>query len=79
MTNKRSKSLGILPTELLGSYMTVHQVAEKIGVSERRVCQFIKEGRLLAFRIGNSFLIAHDHFLAFATQKRKVGRPRKEN
>lgn len=55
--------------------LTVAQVAERLGVSVRRVQQLIASGALAAERYGNQYLVADD----FADPRRPRGRPKKAN
>jgi excisionase family DNA binding protein len=69
---------GSLPSQVLTSYLTTAEVAAKLNpkVSERRVRELIRQGRLTAFKKGKGYLIHRDAFYAFAAIKRRPGRPR---
>jgi len=58
-------------------YMTVQQAAEYLGLSRRRVYQFIHAGRLAAIKLGRDFLIEPQELERFAAIPRKTGQPRK--
>ena len=57
--------------------LTVEEAAKKIGVSEVRVRQFCKQGRL-GRRFGANWAISQDEVTAFKRLKRKNGRPKKQ-
>lgn len=66
---------GSLPAQALTSYLTTAEVAAKMGVSERRVRELIRKGRLTAFKKGKGYLIHREAFYAFNAIKRRAGRP----
>lgn len=55
--------------------LTVPEVAEKMGLSVRRVQQFVQSGRLKAKKIGRQWFIQRSEYLIFASRPRPVGRP----
>ena len=61
--------------DLMGGYYTVEEAAEKLGVSGRRIRQFISEGRLGARKVGKQYIISIDALGAFTDKPRTVGRP----
>jgi len=56
-------------------YLTAIEAGEELGVSARRVRQFIKEGRLNAFKVGKQYLISKEAVFNFKDKPRKVGKP----
>lgn len=56
-------------------FLTTPEVAEQLGVSIRRVQQFINDGRLPSQQFGREHLIKESD-LALVSE-RKVGRPKK--
>lgn len=56
-------------------FLTTNQVAEKLGVSLRRVQALVTSGRLPAQKIGRDYLIREKDLKL--VEERKVGRPRK--
>ncbi len=56
--------------------LSTKEVAEKLGVSDRRVRFLIISGRLPAIRVGNTYVIQESN-LKFVAE-RKNGRPKKE-
>lgn len=56
-------------------YLTAREAGEELGVSARRVRQFIKEGRLNAVKVGNQYLISKEAVFNFKDKPRKVGKP----
>lgn len=57
--------------------VTVKEAAELLGLSARRVRQFIEEGRLPGQKIGRQWLLKRSDVIVFATKPRTVGRPEK--
>jgi len=57
------------------TYVTTAQAAKRLGVSRRRVRQFIKDGRLDAEKPGRDWLISRRSLDSFVKVQRKVGRP----
>lgn len=55
--------------------LTVADAAQRLGVSERRVRQYIEESRLPAQKFGRDWLIREEDLSAFSQQERKTGRP----
>jgi excisionase family DNA binding protein len=55
--------------------LTTKEVAELLGVSVRRVHQFIEDGRLPAEKMGRDYVIKEDDLKLVVD--RKPGRPRK--
>lgn len=58
-------------------YLTTKEVAEKLGVSLRRVQAMIESGRLPAAKFGRDYMIREKDLKL--VENRKVGRPRKNN
>jgi excisionase family DNA binding protein len=56
--------------------LSAKEVAEKLGVSDRRVRFLITSGKLLATRVGNSYVIQESDLKVMG--ERKNGRPKKE-
>jgi excisionase family DNA binding protein len=56
--------------------LSAKEVAEKLGVSDRRVRFLITSGKLLATRVGNSYVIQESDLKVIG--ERKNGRPKKE-
>jgi excisionase family DNA binding protein len=56
--------------------LTIKESAEKLGVSARRVNQLIDEGKLIAQRIGNQYVIKESDLSKVKTYG-KAGRPPK--
>jgi excisionase family DNA binding protein len=67
---------GVLPSQAFTSYLTTAEVAARLRISDRRVRDLIKRGRLAAFKKGKSYLIHKDAFYAFASVPRRPGRPK---
>ena len=69
--------------EVLTAYRTVREAAQLLGVSERRVIDFLKPAskgeapRLAALRFGRVWLIPISSLTAFRRKPRLVGRPPK--
>ncbi|MEJ7862136.1 MAG: helix-turn-helix domain-containing protein [Pyrinomonadaceae bacterium] len=55
--------------------LSAKEVAEKLGVSDRRVRFLITSGKLPAIRVGNSYVIQESDLKVVA--ERKNGRPKK--
>jgi len=53
--------------------MTVKQVAEKIQVTKRTVYDWIRQGKLQAYRAGRQYRITDEQLEAFLTQKKEQG------
>ena len=60
---------------MIEGYLTTREAAEKLGVSEGRVRQFVAEGRLEAVKVGHTNLIKEAHLERVAL--RPTGRPLK--
>lgn len=61
----------------IGNLLTSAEAAEQIGVSVRRLHQFVKEERLSPTeKVGNSLLFDRRTVLRFARTPRLPGRPR---
>ena len=58
-------------------YLTVRQVAQRAGVSERRVRQVIEEGRLVSMKIGGTWFVLPGSAEAWLHSDRRPGRPLK--
>ncbi len=56
-------------------YLTVNEAGKELGVSARRVRQFLLDGRLSAIKVGNQYLISKEAVFNFKDKPRKVGRP----
>jgi excisionase family DNA binding protein len=61
---------------VMKEFLTTPEVAEMLGVSIRRVQQFINEGRLPSQQFGREHLIKESDLALVA--ERKAGRPKKE-
>jgi excisionase family DNA binding protein len=57
--------------------LSAKEVAEKLGVSDRRVRFLITSGKLPATRVGNSYVIQESDLKVVA--ERKNGRPSKKD
>lgn len=55
-------------------YMTVKDVAEELGISERMVHTYIQDGRLPGYKMGRLTIVKEEDFHLF--QRSKKGRPR---
>jgi len=62
-------------------WLTTNECAAFLGVKQRRVLQFIEEGRLKATKIGRPWFVKRSHLEKFDTIERKpgnlTGKPRK--
>ncbi|HEX8141408.1 MAG TPA: helix-turn-helix domain-containing protein [Pyrinomonadaceae bacterium] len=58
-------------------FLTTKQVAEKLGITPRRVQALIEAERLPAEKIGRDYLIREKDLKL--VEDRKVGRPKKDN
>jgi excisionase family DNA binding protein len=58
-------------------FLTTLEVAEKLGVTRRRVLALIESGRLPATKFGRDYMIREKDLKL--VENRKVGRPRKNN
>lgn len=71
--------------DVLSGYKTVREAAKLLGVSERRVIDFLKSEspnvapRLAALRIGRFWLIPIHALMDFRRKPRIVGRPPVKN
>jgi len=54
--------------------MTVREVAGALGISERMVHGYVRDGRLMGYKVGKTTAIRKADFLLF--QRAKKGRPR---
>lgn len=70
-------ALALKDMELITGYFSVEDCAVKLGVSPRRIRQFIEEGRLPALKVGRQYFISKEAFSKFRRLPRKIGRPRK--
>ncbi|HRH43152.1 MAG TPA: helix-turn-helix domain-containing protein [Pyrinomonadaceae bacterium] len=61
---------------MIDGYLTIREVAEKLGVSEGRIRQFVAEKRVQTIKVGKSNLIPEGE-LSKITIYGKVGRPPK--
>lgn len=57
-------------------FLTTQEAAERLGISRRRINDFIKDGRLPAEKHGRDYLINEKDLKL--VEERKPGRPRKE-
>ena len=57
--------------------LTTKEVAKKLNVSERRIRQFIAQGRLPAIKLGRDWIISKDDLEK--VKGRKAGRPKKNS
>jgi excisionase family DNA binding protein len=60
---------------MIEGYITTKQAAEKLGVSEGRIRQFVAEGRLPAMKVGQTNLVKESDLKL--VKERKTGRPPK--
>jgi len=58
-------------------FLTTLEVADKLGVTRRRVLALIEAGRLPATKFGRDYMIREKDLKL--VENRKVGRPRKNN
>lgn len=63
---------------LTGDWISVSDAADVLGLSRRRVDDTIHDGRLKPTRVGSVHLLLRSDVEAFAKQKRKPGRPKKQ-
>lgn len=56
-------------------FLTTKQVADKLGITARRVQALITDGKLPAIKIGRDYLIKEKDLKL--VENRKVGRPKK--
>ncbi|MFC4058200.1 helix-turn-helix domain-containing protein [Planomonospora corallina] len=61
---------------MTGSFYSVEQVAEHLGLHVRTVRNYVRDGRLPAIRIGKQYRIAHEDLEAFTG--RPVPAPRRD-
>jgi len=59
----------------LEGLVSAEQAAKELGVSPRRVRQFLKDGRLLGTKLGHYWLIDKGDLAYFKSLSRKPGRP----
>lgn len=69
-------ALALKDMEHFTGYFSVGDCAIKLGVSARRVRQFIEEGRLPAILVGRQYFISKEAFNKFRRLPRRIGRPR---
>lgn len=60
----------------MNEFLTTQQAATRLGVSPRRVLQFISDGRLLATKHGRDWLIDPESLDSLVKVQRKAGRPK---
>jgi excisionase family DNA binding protein len=56
-------------------FLTTLEVAEKLGVTRRRILALIQAGRLPASKFGNAYMVKKTDLKL--VEERKVGRPKK--
>ena len=56
--------------------LTTHEAAQLLGISVRRVQQFIKSGRLKATKFGRDWRLSLKEVQAFGAQERLAGYPK---
>ncbi|HZH91610.1 MAG TPA: helix-turn-helix domain-containing protein [Pyrinomonadaceae bacterium] len=56
-------------------FLTTLEVAEKLGVSRRRILALVQAGRLPAIKFGRDYMIKEKDLKL--VENRKVGRPKK--
>lgn len=66
----------MLILDMIQGYLTIAEVAEKLGVSAGRVRQFVAEKRVETLKIGKSNLIKESELVKL-TVHGKTGRPKK--
>jgi excisionase family DNA binding protein len=59
-------------------FLSVEEVAKRLGLKEETIRTYIREGSLTAYRFGNVLRIRVDDFEKFV-QERKLGEMRKSN
>jgi excisionase family DNA binding protein len=64
---------------LLENYLSTRQVAQKLGISERRVRQLCDEGRIPAKKVGINWFIHPSALDLDEVKNRKPGRPGNEH
>lgn len=64
----------LVEMEEAGNLIGVKEAAEKLGLTRKRILDFIRLGRLPAQKIGNSFAIRESDLEL--VKERKTGRPR---
>lgn len=57
---------------------SVKEAAERLDISGARVRQLCQEGRIVAFKIGNRWVMTDDSLKAFESEPRRAGRPRQQ-
>lgn len=62
---------------MLEGYLTTKEAAEKLGISEGRIRQFVADGRLPAVKVGQTNLVKESDLSLVA--ERKTGRPKKQD
>ena len=55
-------------------FVTTPQAADRLGVTEQRVRQFISEGRLPATKMGNTWVIVSTELTKFARKHERSKR-----
>ncbi|MGE7954934.1 helix-turn-helix domain-containing protein [Lysinibacillus xylanilyticus] len=53
-------------------YLTVKEVSQKLGVSEKTVRDYINKGELIAYKLGTSWKITEEDLQTFIKSKSNV-------
>lgn len=61
--------------KLLQGYNSVAEVATELKLSPRRIRKLVKDGRLIAVKIGNMWMITRESVAAFKAKPRRAGKP----
>ena len=60
--------------------ITTKKAAKLLGVSQSRIRQLIRDGKINAFKVdGSMWLISLEDFNLFSAKARRAGRPRRED
>jgi excisionase family DNA binding protein len=60
----------------LENYLTTTEAAGLLGVTEGRVYQFVRDGRLTPAKLGKTLLFPSQDVIEFSRQERPRGRPK---
>lgn len=59
--------------------LTTHQAADRLGINARSVSRLCRQGVIAATKHGRDYLITAEEVDRYATTRRPIGRPKKEN